>query len=201
MSNKNNNTFRIGIIGNCSVGKSAIIDRLCNNKFSEIDYATIGISIHCKIIKINEIDIKCYIMDTAGLDIYRSINMMYYKNYDGIILCYDTTDRQSFDDLNKWLNDIKENTIFDNITIIVVGAKIDKHEHRQIVHEEGFNFAVANGFLFAEVSAKNNININSIFARLVDRMYNKYMLQKINETTSFNKVDTKKNYNIFCCFL
>jgi small GTP-binding protein len=174
------NIFRIGIIGNCSVGKSAIVDRLCNNKYSEIDYATIGISIHCKIIKINEIDYKCYIMDTAGLDMYRSINMMYYKNYNGIVLCYDITDRQSFNDLNKWLNDVKENVNLDNIAVIIVGSKNDKYEDRKIEREEGFNFAKTYGFLFAEVSAKNNIDINFIFTELVNDMHKKHILRNNN---------------------
>ena len=91
-------------MGNTGVGKSCLLLRYTKNEFTSTHYATIGMEFFSKRIILNDVLIKLQIWDTAGQESFKSITRSYYKGSIGILLVYDITRRDSFDNINKWLD-------------------------------------------------------------------------------------------------
>ena len=158
------------ILGNSSVGKTSFLIRFCDEKFPEDSLATIGVDLKKKFIKRNNKNIKLNIMDTAGQERFRAITKNLLKEAKGIILMYDVTNEQSFNDMKNWINSIKENVDIKKIEIIIVGNKIDLKEKIKINNQIKTNFENKYSIKIYEASAKDNINVNETFIYLVDKM-------------------------------
>ena len=167
-----------------AVGKSCILLQFTKNKFREQHEITIGVEFDTKIIEINGKLIKIQIWDTAGHEAFQSITRAYYKGAVGALLVYDITRRDSYEHLNKWLKEIKNNASKD-ITIILIGNKKDLENQRQVTYEEGESFARENNLLFLETSAKSADNINEAFnlsgVRILDKILKSGEEQIINK--------------------
>ncbi len=98
---------------------------------------------------------------------------IYYKGKNGILVVYDITNRQSFDDLNFWLNDI-EKIANKNTVKLLVGNKCDLEDKREVTFQEGKDFADNNGMKFIETSAKTNQNVDEAFEILIDEVIKNY---------------------------
>ena len=110
MTKNSDDTYKLILLGESSVGKSSIIDRLTRNKFSELSVATVGQFYTEKMLEIKNTKVKFEIWDTAGQEKFRSLISNYYNGCDGAILVYDITDRKSYDELvNYWYNEILNN--------------------------------------------------------------------------------------------
>lgn len=169
------------MLGNSGVGKSSILSRFTDNKFPLNLMGTAGIDFKNKNIEIDEKRIKLEIFDTAGQERYHCITTNYYQGVMGIILVYDVTDKISFDDVNKWISQIKDN-VGDDVIIFLIGNKIDKKDEKIISFEQGNKFAQKNAVFFAETSAKEADNIDEIFQILVrDILKNEKILCKYYE--------------------
>ena len=102
-------TFKVLMIGNSCVGKSNILLRFSENVFHESFLPTIGVDFKIKNIDIDDKVVKLHIWDTAGQERFKTITATYYKGAHGIILVYDITDRQTFSDLENWLEECRNN--------------------------------------------------------------------------------------------
>ena len=90
-------TFKILIIGEPSVGKTAIMERYCEDKFHEELISTIGVDFNSKIERVDNTTIKLQLWDTAGQERFRNVTSSYYKGTQGCLVVYDVTDKQSFE--------------------------------------------------------------------------------------------------------
>ena len=191
MKQKNSKSNKIVIIGDTNVGKTCIIERLINNTFGNTK-STIGASYTD--IKIKGINLK--IWDTAGQEKFRSMINMYYKGAKCIIICYDITEENSFNNVKNWLSEIEKNV--NGIFIILVGNKCDLNDNRKISYENAESFAKENNMFYIETSAKNNVNVNKLFDIIADK------IALINKDEDNCNIDINKdnNYNYNCgCFL
>ena len=103
---------KIVLIGESGVGKTSIISRFVNNKFSSTLPSTPGAVFATKTILIEGKKIKFEIWDTAGQEKYRALAKVFYKNAHVCILVYDITRRETFEELkNFWINEIKVNSL------------------------------------------------------------------------------------------
>ena len=100
-------SFKIIIIGDSGVGKSSLIQRASKDNFSENYQATIGFEFCTFNTKINDKIIRCQVWDTCGQEIYRSLISSFYKSSVLSILVYSINDKNSFFNLNSWINDLK----------------------------------------------------------------------------------------------
>ena len=189
------NSIKLLLLGDTSVGKSSFINRYFKNFFQEEFLSTIGLDSQSKIIKIFDENYKLTIWDTAGQERFRSITRNYYKNADGVFLIYDVNDSENYDNITKWVNDIKENnTSVDNkITIFLLGNKIDLNQ-RKIDYARAEQMAKTLKVKYFEISCKLNININEVVNRMVLDVY-----QKSNNPKGQSLESNKKKENSGCC--
>lgn len=160
--------FKIILLGAVAVGKTAILGRYITNEFNEGHTSTIQANYKVKIVNVNnDTHAKLSIWDTCGNERFRAITTQYYKDAQGIILVYDISNRNSFDMIDSWIDDIK-NIAPANAVVILTGNKSDLADKREVSFQEGKNKADENGYLFNEVSAKNGDNILLIFANLTE---------------------------------
>ena len=199
-----NYLFKVVLIGDAGVGKSSILYNLTNNQFFHNYDMTIGVEYSSKIITQDAKYIKLQIWDTAGQEVFKSITKSYYRDNSVIIIVYDTTDYESFLNVENWLNDIKE--FADESLIYLVGNKIDMYRDRKITFEEGNKFAKERNLNFMEISAKNREG-----TELFDNIINK-LSQKIDTNTylsgskygsihRLNDVDTESSYKECCSII
>lgn len=162
--------FKLIIIGDSCVGKSSIMNRMIDDKFNnEANLTTIGVDFKTKIMDINNKKIKLMIWDTAGQERFKAITASYYRNVHGVILVYDITNRESFNHLHKWLEDI-DKYCRDNVTKVLVGNKTDISAKREVTFDEGKQLADDLGLYFIEVSAKTASCIEDIFVAMVNEI-------------------------------
>lgn len=150
------------IIGDSAVGKSNILLRYVQNKYFENSHPTIGVEFGTKNIQFDDRVFRIQIWDTAGSEQFRSLTTLFYKNCACAVITYDITNRQSFENVQLWIEDCINNSP-KSITIVLVGNKCDLDTKRVVSVEEGIGFANKKGINFFETSAKTGLNITEIF--------------------------------------
>ena len=110
--------------------------------------------------------------DTAGQERFRTITSSYYRGAHGIIIVYDITDRESFDYVKQWLNEIDKYGC-EYVNKLLVGNKSDLDNKRQVDFEEGKAFADQHGIPFLETSAKSSTNVEKSFLTMAGEIKNR----------------------------
>ena len=164
--------FKYIIIGDTGVGKSCILSQFLSNKFNSNYDVTVGVEFGAKMIKLKGDPIKLQIWDTAGQETFKSITRSYYRSAAGALLVYDITCRDTFNNINNWVQEVKEHGN-DKITIMLIGNKIDLEKNREVSTEEGRKFARERGMLFAETSAKTAEAIERCFTEVGENILGK----------------------------
>jgi len=164
-------SFKILLLGDSGVGKTAFILRFCEDKFEEDSLTTIGLDQKNKFVKRGNKKLELHIWDTAGQERFRSIAKNCYKGADGIILMYDISKYETFKQIKTWINNIKDSIDIDKIALLVVGNKCDMPKTDETVDEQSKqNFENTSKMKIIEASAKDNINVNDSFISLIDKM-------------------------------
>ena len=174
MKDSINQTIRISLLGDTTVGKTSIKNVYLGEKFSEDMLLTAAIHKEEKIVELNNGDkIIAKIWDTAGQERFRPVVLQTLKNGQGIVLVFDVTKRETFNGLKSWLDDI--NKITTKVKIILFGNKCDADDDvRAVTEEEAKQFANENNILYIETSAKENVNIEKGFSQIINDTYAKY---------------------------
>ncbi|MFX0015731.1 MAG: Rab family GTPase [Promethearchaeota archaeon] len=145
--------LKICSAGSYGVGKTSLIRRYAENKFSSSYTPTIGVDITTKRVTVNNHKIKLLLIDTAGQEYFGKIRKYYFEGAFSCIVVYDITRYDSFSDLDRWITDFKS-VVGEKALIAIIGNKSDLEELRTVQSEEGRNYAEKHGFPFYECSAK-----------------------------------------------
>ena len=180
--------FKIVLIGDSGVGKTNILSRYLTNEFSLTTQATVGVEFGSKIIKKGEKLIKLQIWDTAGQERYKSITSAYYKGSKGAFVVYDISRKNTFDNVDKWINELKNNGSED-VFIMLVGNKSDLKDQREITEEEVKKKAELYNVAFCETSALEGKNIGYAFENLINEITKK--VEKEREKNGKNVIKNK----------
>ena len=191
--------YKVLLLGDSTVGKTCFLLRYCDKTFQEAHLSTIGLDYRLKTMTLqNGKNIKLQIWDTAGQDRFRAITKNYYKGANGIILIYDITNLQSYENVKNWIAQIREQAN-PNVVIYLAGNKIDVVEElRMVKTEDGQKIADEFNLPFYETSAKSGINVNKIFDDLVEKVDEIYSKLEVPKSEVKNKLydgETKKG----CC--
>ena len=209
MANNYNYLFKYIIVGDSSVGKSNLLMKFAHNKFTDEYQTTIGVEFGAKNIHINDQIYRIQIWDTAGQENFRSITRAYFKNCVCAMVVYDITCRKSFENIQNWLQDVHDQSP-ETVLIALIGNKIDLEDKRIVSTEEGEEYAIQNGLLFMETSAKSGEGVEEIFKKTAQEIEKKindnyYDLNsetcgiKRGKTNNINLNDTKNKDKKGCC--
>ena len=188
--------FKIIIIGDSGVGKSSLLKRAVQNRFDESYQATIGFEFLLMHYKINELKFKLQIWDTCGQEMYRSLVQGFYRNTSLAIIVYDVNNPKSFEGLEVWLKDLRQQTE-QEIPIFIVGNKSDME--KKVPTEDAKIFSTSNRTkYFAECSARSGYNVKEIFDEAAKQLYESYKKYQSKNKASANnrlKLDKKEDDN------
>ncbi|KAL8144003.1 hypothetical protein V2J09_017035 [Rumex salicifolius] len=174
MANRGDNEydylFKIVLIGDSGVGKSNILSRFTRNEFCLDSKSTIGVEFATRTLQVEGKTVKAQIWDTAGQERYRAITSAYYRGAVGALLVYDITKRQTFDNLLRWLRELRDHAD-SNIVIMMAGNKSDLKHLRAISEDDGKALAEKEGLSFLETSALEAFNVEKAFQTVLTDIY------------------------------
>ena len=155
--------MKIVLVGDTQVGKSCLLARLITNKFNEQNPATIGAAFQNYLFQTSKGNVSLQIWDTAGQEKFRALAPMYYRSADIALLCFDLTNKESFEALEKWTIELAEKAP-EKLKIIIVGNKCDLKDSRIISFEDLKEFAYSHcAAHFCETSSKNGEGVFELF--------------------------------------
>eukprot|EP00808_Paulinella_micropora_P018624 g5608.t1 len=158
---------RLLTIGDSGAGKSSLLLRYTQNEFTVEYMPTIGIDFRLKTIEIKGKTVKVQVWDTAGQERFRTITHNYYRGAHGIALVYDVTHEGSFQNIRKWIQDVRTYAE-DSVNIVLIGNKCDLESKIAVDKARGKELAEEYNIPFFETSAKANIEVQEAFTCLVN---------------------------------
>ncbi|CAO2203741.1 unnamed protein product, partial [Urochloa humidicola] len=168
--------FKLLLIGDSGVGKSCLLLRFADDSYLESYISTIGVDFKIRTVEQDGKTIKLQIWDTAGQERFRTITSSYYRGAHGIIVVYDVTDQESFNNVKQWLNEI-DRYASENVNKLLVGNKCDLAESRVVSYEAGKALADEIGIPFLETSAKDATNVEKAFMTMAGEIKNRMASQ------------------------
>ena len=172
--------FKVVLVGDSFVGKTNIMSKYLKNEFHEDSKATVGVEFGSKQFNIEGHSIKAQIWDTAGQERYKAITSAYYKGAKGAFIVYDITRKNSFESIDKWINDVT--AVADKkITIVLIGNKSDLEDQRQVTKEQGEDKANKLQVAFLETSAFSGENLEKAFQMMIKEVYKKCHEEMMSE--------------------
>lgn len=202
--------FKIVLIGDSGVGKSNILSRFTRNEFCLESKSTIGVEFATRTLQVEGKTVKAQIWDTAGQERYRAITSAYYRGAVGALLVYDITKRQTFDNVQRWLRELRDHAD-SNIVIMMAGNKSDLSHLRAVYEDDGQNLAEREGLSFLETSALEATNIEKAFQTILTEIYHIVSKKALaaqeagvgttlpGQGTSINVGDASGNTKRGCC--
>jgi len=157
--------FKLVFLGDQSVGKTSIITRFMYDTFDSNYQATIGIDFLSKTMYLEDRTVRLQLWDTAGQERFRSLIPSYIRDSSVAVVVYDITNRQSFINTVRWIEDVRAERGND-VIMVLVGNKTDLSEKRSVSVEEGEAKATELNVLFIETSAKAGFNIKGLFRKI-----------------------------------
>lgn len=162
--------FKVVLIGDSAVGKSNLLSRFTRGEFSLDSKSTIGVEFAARTIQCDGKTIKAQIWDTAGQERYRAITNAYYRGALGALLVYDITKLSTFENVERWLAELREHAD-SNIVIMLVGNKCDLRHVRAVPTEQAAAFAEKHKLSFIETSALDSTNVELAFQKILTEIY------------------------------
>ena len=200
------NSIKLIIIGSVNVGKTSLLTRYATGKFQNTSKSTSNASFITKTKIVNNQKYEIKLWDTAGQEKYRSLTKIFIKEAKIAILVYAIDDKNSFNDLNMWLNIVKE---INSRTIIfgIAANKADLYKKAEVTDEQGKKYAKEIG---AEWRSTSSLLDDCGIDDLVDVLFNKYLEAKtLKKTGSLvmqgtivlnnNNNDNENERNAGCC--
>ena len=211
-------SFKIIIVGDSGVGKSCLSIKATRNYFEDFYSPTVGFEFLTFNVKVDEKIVKLQIWDTCGQEVYRSLISSFYRSASLAIIVYSIENEASFNNIEKWLNDIKTQSNPD-VKIFLIGNKADLEDKRKITKATGEKFCQEHQIsFFAETSAKTGFNVENVFVEVAKELYIQHedIKNRLSRSGSislleYNKEEKNNKYNLenedeenrqkkVCCF-
>ena len=174
--------IKLVFIGDSSVGKTCLLMRFSENRFSSDHMPTIGIDFKIKMLQVHDKRVKLQLWDTAGQERFQTITANYYRGAEGVILVYDASQAQTFSNVRNWLKQIDQNADGD-IMRILVANKTDL-PNLEVEESEGRALAEQHRMEFYATSAKTGLNVENMFEDIAFKVMTKAQLKKEQQARS-----------------
>lgn len=162
--------FKLCLIGDSGVGKSNMLSRFTRDVFHLESKSTIGVEFATRCIEHEGKVIKAQIWDTAGQERYRAITSAYYRGAVGALLVYDISKRLTFDNVERWLKELRTHAD-PSIEVMLVGNKSDLKHLQAVLTEDAKAFAEKEKLAFIETSALDSTNVDVAFETILIQIY------------------------------
>ena len=187
--------IKIGLLGDSTVGKTAICNSFMGIEFTADNLATIGQEkLETKFTLDSGKEIKLSIWDTAGQERFKATSFKTLRAAHGVIVVFDVSNRETFEHVDQWLNTIKEELSDPNL--IIFGNKVDI-EDRKVTAQEAENYAKKQNLKYFETSAKLSKGIKEGFKYIVNDTYKK-VEGKENKNIKIDKDEDEYEYVSGC---
>eukprot|EP01018_Ginkgo_biloba_P023607 Gb_37705 [translate_table: standard] len=173
--------FKVLLIGDSAVGKSCLLLRFADDSFVDSYISTIGVDFKIRTVELDRKTIKLQIWDTAGQERFKTITSSYYRGAHGIIIVYDVTDMESFNNVKHWLSEI-DRYASENVNKLLVGNKCDLTEKRVVDQQMAKSLADEVGIPFLEASAKDATNVEQAFLTMAGEIKKRMASQPSNNS-------------------
>lgn len=190
---------KILLIGESGVGKTCVLEQFIESKFTTNHLPTIAIDFRMKILKINNIKLKMQLWDTAGQERFNTLTTGFFKSSHGVIIIYSITDKNSFEKVFKWMDQI---SLLGpkGVKIILVGNKNDLDDKREVSYEQGRDLAKDFDIPFFETSAKTGREVDDVFKKVGEDILNDSDFSDSTDNTTLNYIlDGPKKNKKKCC--
>ena len=194
-------TVKIITLGESSVGKTSILAKYVDDIFDINMISTLGVDFKRKTEIIDNKQINIKVWDTAGQECFRNIQKIYYHNTEGVLLVFDLTSRETFEQLNYWFENIKIECPKD-VAICLVGNKSDLKDHIDVSDEDINEYLKKNNNpKFFKTSAATGENIKEVFQYISREIMEKKKEEKQNNTKRIQVVKTnmRRKKKKTCC--
>lgn len=180
--------FKFIIIGESGVGKSSLMTQYTESRFEDSHEMTIGVGLGIRTLHLDGYpSTKVMVWDTAGMEVFRSIALSYFRNAIGAMFVYDITREETFNSIQKWMEDARKHCD-DNCVFMVLGNKTDLEHLRQVDKLDLKRLSGSHGMPSMETSAKTVFNVEEAFTLLVkevhDQIQNGVILYKPSHSDS-----------------
>ena len=159
--------FKIVMLGDGAVGKTALTLRFTENYF-EADYKrTIGSDFAIKRLTLPDMNanVVLQVWDLAGQERFEVVRAGFYRGARGGLLVYDVTRKRTFMNIDRWREEAEKNSGRE-LPMVVVANKVDLEDSRVVSKEEGMEYAEKNEYLYVESSALTGENVEEVYAAL-----------------------------------
>jgi Ras-related protein Rab-1A len=168
--------FKLLLIGDSGVGKSCLLLRFADDTYTQSYISTIGVDFKIRTIDLEGKTVKLQIWDTAGQERFRTITSSYYRGAHGIIIVYDVTDKESFNNVKHWIQEIDKYAA-EGVKKLLVGNKCDLQSKKVVSYDEAKELADQLEIQFMETSAKNSHNVEQAFQMMAGEIKKKVQMQ------------------------
>mmetsp|Transcript_28320 Transcript_28320/g.46538 ORF Transcript_28320/g.46538 Transcript_28320/m.46538 type:complete len:207 (-) Transcript_28320:76-696(-) len=187
--------LKLLLVGDTGVGKTCLLMSFTSEEYDPDTRSTIGVDLKVKIVHVRGKKIKLTIWDTAGQERFRTLTSAYYRGAQGVILVYDITRRDTFDNIREWLKEVDIFTTKENVIKVLVGNKIDLDSSRKVTRSEGSEFARQYNMLFFEASAKTKLGVQDAFIELVEKILDSPALLEETQRSNVNVGQNSSSVN------
>jgi small GTP-binding protein len=166
--------LKICAIGSGSVGKTSLIRRFAEGKFTTNYLPTLGVDITTKQIQVDDIKIKLILVDTAGQEFFGKLRPSYYRGASACLIMFALNEKPSFDAIPDWLAEFRKHIPETSVPIALAGNKKDLADQRQVSTDEAYALAKSYDMTYSETTAKlGGTEIEEIFIGLTKRVLQK----------------------------
>ncbi|XP_007934018.1 ras-related protein Rab-42 [Orycteropus afer afer] len=166
--------FRIALLGDAAVGKTSLLLRYVAGapgiREPELEpevAPTVGVEFYSRALQLRDgLRVKLQLWDTAGHERFRCITRSFYRHMVGALLVFDVTNRESFEHIRDWHQEVMATQGPDKAVFLLVGHKSDLQSSRCVSAQEAEELATSLGMAFVETSARNNSNVDLAFDTL-----------------------------------
>ena len=185
---KEDANFKVLFLGDSGVGKSSLVIRGIKQQFDSFYKPTVGFDLLNYIVKINDKVMKLQLWDTCGQEEFSMCNQSLFKNATLAIMVYSIANKNSFDNIKKWVSRVK-NLSKEDAIFFLVGNKNDLCSQRQVNFTEGKKYGNDKFEFFVETSSKNGYNVDILFKEIVIYLYEKFLVSLSIDKKEESKID------------